>query len=152
LVFRSIGYQGIPLPGVPFDDTKGVIPNQMGRVIDESHQQVVGEYAVGWIKRGPTGIIGTNKPDSQETVQMLLEDTAQNNVLQPAQPTREAVENLLHQRGIAFVTYDDWHILEQIEQERGQAVGRPSLKFSRVADMLQALEEYKQTMEIEGAD
>ena len=69
LVFRAIGYQGVPLPGIPFDAMRGVIPNEAGRIIDpHTGEPVQGEYVVGWIKRGPQGIIGTNKPDSQETV------------------------------------------------------------------------------------
>ncbi|MBN2303570.1 MAG: FAD-dependent oxidoreductase [Anaerolineae bacterium] len=144
LVFRSIGYQGVPLPGVPFDTNQGIIPNQMGRVVDNSGQQVVGEYAVGWIKRGPTGTIGTNKPDAQETVHMLLDDVQNDNLLTPAHPTREAVEELLRARGVRFVTYDDWRTLDQIEIERGAAIGRPRRKFSRVEDMLAALAQHEQ--------
>ena len=74
-MFRAIGYQGVPLPGIPFDAMRGVIPNERGRITDPATGgPVEGEYVVGWIKRGPQGIIGTNKPDSQETVDMLLED------------------------------------------------------------------------------
>lgn len=141
LVFRSIGYHGVPLPGVPFDDWTGTIPNHLGRVLDESGQQMAGEYAVGWIKRGPTGIIGTNKPDAQETTQVLLDDAGANNLLVPAKPDRAALETLLRERSIRFVTYEDWITLDRLEQERGEAIGRPRLKFSRVADMLAALDE-----------
>lgn len=140
LVFRSIGYQGVPLPGVPFDDWTGTIPNEKGRVIDQDRLPVLGEYAVGWIKRGPTGIIGTNKPDAQETVDMLLEDLAQDNLSDPAQPDRAAVEALLHERNIRFVSYDEWRILDKLEIERGQAVGRPRVKLTSVNAMLAALD------------
>jgi ferredoxin--NADP+ reductase len=143
LVFRSIGYHGVPLPGVPFDENKGTIPNRKGRVLGSDGQPVLGEYVTGWIKRGPTGIIGTNKPDSQETVNHLLEDVENGNVLMPDAPTRAAVEELLLARGVRYVSYDDWRVLDQLEQARGQAEGRPRLKFSRVEDMLAALAEYR---------
>ncbi len=143
LVFRSIGYQGVPLPGVPFDDWNGTIPNQKGRVIDHDRLPLLGEYVVGWIKRGPTGIIGTNKPDAQETVDLLLEDLASDNLPEVQEPRREAMEALLQERGIRYVSYDEWRILDHLEIERGKAVGRPRLKFTRVDDMIAALNEYK---------
>jgi ferredoxin/flavodoxin---NADP+ reductase len=144
LVFRSIGYKGVPLPDVPFDDRKGVIPNDKGRVVDpKTKQPVLGEYAVGWIKRGPSGIIGTNKPDSQGTVEMMLEDYHAGRTLQPAHPEREAVEALLHQRQPNMVSYQDWLVIDQIEQERGKALGRPRLKFDSSEQMLAALAERK---------
>jgi ferredoxin--NADP+ reductase len=87
LVFRSVGYRGVALPGVPFDERRAVIPNEQGRVLDgPGGEQVPGQYVVGWIKRGPSGIIGTNKKDAQETVKSLLEDVAAGKVLQCAQP------------------------------------------------------------------
>jgi ferredoxin--NADP+ reductase len=89
LVFRAIGYQGVPLPGIPFDAMNGVIPNAQGRIVDPVAGRVVaGEYVVGWIKRGPTGIIGTNKPDSQETVEMLLDDLREGRLAKPDVPSR----------------------------------------------------------------
>lgn len=146
LVFRSVGYHGVPLPGVPFYEKWGVIPNDQGRVLTDAKngQQVTGDYVVGWIKRGPSGIIGTNKPDSVETVERLLEDQRAGNVLNPDTPSREAVENLLKERGVAFVTYDDWQVLDEIETRRGAELGRPRLKFSRVEDMLEAIHEAPQ--------
>jgi ferredoxin/flavodoxin---NADP+ reductase len=140
LVFRSIGYHGVALPDVPFDATSGVIPNQDGRVVDAARQRQMGEYAVGWIKRGPTGIIGTNKPDAQQTMALLVEDVEAGDVLASADPSREAVEDLLATRQVRYVTYKEWQIIDRIEQERGAAVGRPRVKFSRVEDMLDALE------------
>lgn len=139
LVFRSIGYKGVALPGVPFDDKAGVIPNDHGRVLDPAAQSVVvGAYAVGWIKRGPSGIIGTNKPDSQETVDQALADARANATFTPATPDRAAVETLLRERGVDFITFADWQKLDQTEIARGAALNRPRLKFSRVADMLAA--------------
>ena len=145
LVFRSIGYLGTPLPGVPFDERAGVIPNVVGRVMDES-EQVMGEYVVGWIKRGPSGIIGTNKPDSQETVRALLEDLDTGLLHEPANPSPAAVEDLLHARGVRAVSYAEWQNLDRMEIERGAAVGRPRVKFTRVEEMIEALDAHKETV------
>jgi ferredoxin--NADP+ reductase len=140
LIFRSIGYLGVALPDLPFDARAGIIPNQGGRVVDPATGQVApGEYVVGWIKRGPTGVIGTNKPDAQETVNLMLQDLP----LEVARPGREALENLLRARKPDYVTFEDWQTLDQIEVANGQVSGRPRLKFSRVDDMLEALQERK---------
>jgi ferredoxin--NADP+ reductase len=144
LVFRSIGYRGVPLPDLPFDQKAGIIPNQKGRVIDPATQQPIpGEYVVGWIKRGPTGIIGTNKPDSQETANLMLEDIGQAAPLDPACASRESMERLVFERKPDAVTWNDWLLLDQMEIENGQAVGRPRLKFSRIEDMINALKARK---------
>jgi ferredoxin--NADP+ reductase len=149
LVFRAIGYQGVPLPGIPFDAMAGVIPNEAGRIIDpRTGSPIEGEYVVGWIKRGPRGIIGTNKPDSQETVQMLLADLAAGNLHKEDVPVREVLERLLGERRRDFVSYEDWQLIDLLEQERGAASGgRPRLKFSRVEEMLHALQERKRAAE-----
>jgi ferredoxin--NADP+ reductase len=145
LVFRAIGYQGVPLPGIPFDAMAGVIPNEAGRIIDPRRgEPVQGEYVVGWIKRGPRGIIGTNKPDSQETVRMLLADLAAGRLDKEEVPSRAVLERLLAERRHDFVSYDDWQLIDLLEQERGAASGgRPRVKFSRVEEMLHALRERK---------
>jgi ferredoxin/flavodoxin---NADP+ reductase len=149
LVFRAIGYQGVPLPGIPFDAMAGVIPNRAGRIIDpRTGEPVRGEYVVGWIKRGPRGIIGTNKPDSQETVAMLLADLAEGRLDKQEVPSRAVLERLLAERRHDFVSYDDWQLIDLLEQERGRASGdRPRVKFSRVEEMLHALQERKRTAE-----
>jgi ferredoxin--NADP+ reductase len=149
LVFRAIGYQGVPLPGIPFDAMAGVIPNQAGRIIDpRTGEPLRGEYVVGWIKRGPRGIIGTNKPDSQETVRMLLDDLAQGRLDKEEVPSRAVLERLLAERRHDFVSYDDWQLIDLLEQERGRASGmRPRVKFSRVEEMLHALQERKREAE-----
>jgi ferredoxin/flavodoxin---NADP+ reductase len=141
LVFRSVGYRGVALPGVPFYEKWGTIPNDKGRVTTDikDGQQVIGNYVVGWIKRGPSGVIGTNKPDSVETVEMLLEDLNSGKLLNLAQPSREAFEKLLRERQTDFVTFEDWLELDQLELARGKAVNRPRVKFSRVDEMLNAL-------------
>lgn len=143
LVFRSIGYHGVALPDVPFDEVLGVIPNVEGRITEPDGTFRTGEYAVGWIKRGPTGIIGSNKPDALETVERLLEDVSAGRVLAPPRATREEVETLLAQRQVRVVSFDDWRLIDQIERERGQAVGRERVKFTHVEDMLAALAEYR---------
>jgi len=143
LVFRSIGYMGVALPGVPFDARKGVIPNAQGRVIDPSVPATVpGEYVVGWIKRGPSGIIGTNKPDSYETAGMLLEDARAGKLIEPAEPTREAFEAFIRRQQPEIVSFEDWELLNQAELANGAAVGRPRIKFSRVEDMLGVLAQH----------
>jgi ferredoxin/flavodoxin---NADP+ reductase len=139
LVFRSIGYKGVPLPGVPFDERVGVIPNEAGGVVDpESGERVRGEYAVGWIKRGPTGIIGTNKRDAQETVDLLFEDAASGRVLEPPAPDRDELAELLHERKPGHVTYAGWEAIDRREREAGEPHGRPRVKFCTVEDLLEA--------------
>ncbi len=140
LVFRSVGYRGVPLPGVPFNESWGVILNEKGRVLDpDTKQPVMGEYTAGWIKRGPSGVIGTNKPDAAETVQCMLEDLAQGTALQPAHPTAAAAEALVRQRQPACLSYADWLRVNELEVARGRAQGRPRAKFTRVEEMLGAL-------------
>jgi ferredoxin--NADP+ reductase len=140
LVFRSVGYRGVPLPGVPFNDDWAVVLNDKGRVLDPgSKQPLIGEYTAGWIKRGPTGVIGTNKSDAAETVASMLEDLAQDAHLRPEQPSAAAAEQMIRDRQPRYLAYADWQRLNAIEVERGRARGRPRLKFTRVEDMLAAL-------------
>ena len=140
LVFRSVGYRGVPLPGVSFNDDWGVILNEKGRVLDsQTKQPLVGQYTAGWIKRGPTGVIGTNKPDAAETVSGMLEDLARDIHLRPADPTPQAVERMVRERQPQYLSYQDWLKLDDIETGRGKETGRPRVKFTRVKDMLAAL-------------
>lgn len=140
LVFRSVGYRGVPLPGVPFHESWGVILNEKGRVLDPgSRQPVVGEYAAGWIKRGPTGVIGTNKPDAAETVACMLEDLERGMILGPSHPEASSVAALIRQRQPNYLAYADWQCLNELEVVRGRAVGRPRVKFIRIEEMLAAL-------------
>lgn len=142
VVFRSIGYRGVPLPDVPFYDRWGTIPNDEGRVTAEHEGKALpGEYAVGWIKRGPSGIIGTNKPDSQETANHMLTDASAGNTHTPTTPTREAVESLLKERGVRFVSYAEWQTIDKLEVEKGEATGRPRVKFTEPDEMLKVLSE-----------
>ena len=140
LVFRSVGYRGVPIPGVPFNDAGGVILNDKGRVLDpDSREPRAGEYAAGWIKRGPSGVIGTNKPDAAETVACMMEDAARDRVLAPSEPESGAALALVQQRQPHSVSWADWVRLDALEVERGRAVGRPRVKFVQVEEMLAAL-------------
>ncbi len=140
LVFRSVGYRGVPLPGVPFNDDWGVILNDKGRVLDpQTKHPLVGQYTAGWIKRGPTGVIGTNKPDAVETVAGMVEDLARDIHLRPAAPSPAAVERLIGERQPQYLSYQDWQRLDEIETRRGKETGKPRVKFTRVKDMLAAL-------------
>jgi ferredoxin--NADP+ reductase len=140
LVFRSVGYKGVPLPGVPFNESWGVILNEKGRVLDpETRRPIVGEYTAGWIKRGPSGVIGTNKPDAAETVAGMMEDLARGAVLHPEESDRAAVETLLRQRQPHYFSYDDWRRLDELEVAAGRPGKRPRVKFTRVDEMAAAL-------------
>ncbi|HZN52110.1 MAG TPA: FAD-dependent oxidoreductase [Methylomirabilota bacterium] len=140
LVFRSVGYRGVPLASVPFNESWGVILNDKGRVLDPGTKQpLVGEYTAGWIKRGPTGVIGTNKPDAAETVECMFEDLALGAVLEPAHPEAAAADALVRQRQPSFVSYADWLKLDAIEVAQGRAQGRPRVKLTSVEEMLAAL-------------
>jgi ferredoxin--NADP+ reductase len=142
LVLRSVGYTGIPIEGVPFDDRRGLILNEGGRVLD-SHDSghKVGHYTAGWIKRGPSGVIGTNKKDASETVQHLLADVGAGTLLDPADPSPEAIERLLSERNVRYVSFEDWQAIDQAEVGRGEPHGRPRVKFVRVEEMLETVGE-----------
>jgi ferredoxin/flavodoxin---NADP+ reductase len=140
LVFRSIGYRSLPIPGVPFYDKWGIIPNEKGRVTATHKGEVVpGEYVVGWAKRGPTGVIGTNKPDAVETVAAMLEDVNRLEPVSDEKATAQAIVALLQARGADYFTFEDWLKLEAIEDERGKAEGRPRVKITSEAAMLAAV-------------
>jgi ferredoxin--NADP+ reductase len=139
LVFRSVGYYGKPLPDVPFDAKRGIIPNAQGRVLNGDAPQP-GEYCAGWIKRGPSGVIGTNKPDSVETVEALLADLRNGALNTPVESDPQTIEALLAERGVRYISYAEWQQIDQLEQARGQERGAPRLKFSSVAAMLAALD------------
>jgi ferredoxin--NADP+ reductase len=135
LVLRAIGYRGVALPGVPFDERSATIPNQGGRVQSPDGVKI-GEYAVGWIKRGPSGVIGTNKKDAQETVDALLEDLAAGKLPTPADPDPERIEELLRLRHPALVTYEGWSEIDRHEQSLGEPHGRPRVKLTRIEHLL----------------
>ena len=139
MVFRSVGYRGLPLPDVPFDERRGVIANAEGRVLETGGQEsLTGVYASGWIKRGPTGVIGTNKPDALQTVKCMVADVADGKVLQPSGATPEAAAQLVRERQPAFFSYADWLHLNKVEVSKGKEIGAPRVKFTRVDEMLAA--------------
>jgi ferredoxin/flavodoxin---NADP+ reductase len=131
VVFRSIGYRGVPLEGLPFDERRGTIPHDGGRVRQ-------GEYVVGWIKRGPTGIIGTNKRDAQETVDTLLADLEACRLPEPAKPDRDELERLLEERRPDHVTYEGWEAIDRAEKSAGEPQGRPRVKLCTFEELLEA--------------
>ena len=136
LVIRSIGYRGRPLPGVPFDERRGLIRNEGGRVCEEDGTPRVGEYAVGWIKRGPSGVIGTNKKCAADTVAGLVEDVQRGRLTAPAAPSGDAVEAWLRTRVPGLVTWRGWEAIDEHERGLGAPAGRPRVKLVRVPDML----------------
>jgi len=128
IVFRSVGYRGIPLPGVPFDEASCTVPNDGGRVRDGVGAVVPGTYCAGWIKRGPTGVIGTNKKDATETVELLLED-ARGGKLGRGEPAA-AMDALVEQRGVAVVTQTGGEAIDAAERAAGEPLGRPRVKLA----------------------
>jgi ferredoxin--NADP+ reductase len=142
LVLRSIGYRTVPIEGVPFDHATSTINNIAGQVVHPNTGEVVrGEYVVGWAKRGPTGLIGNNKPDSAATVEAMLADLPLLQRLGNGRRDRSAVEALLRERGIDHVTYRDWQILDRYEVAAGRAEGRPRVKVTTVPEMLAIIHE-----------
>jgi ferredoxin--NADP+ reductase len=140
LVFRSVGYRGVALPDVPFREKAGLIPHVKGRVLDkEGGAPLKGHYATGWIKRGPTGVIGNNKADSVETMNCLIEDAGQGALPSPADGSPAAFEALVRSRQPRCVTFADWRKLDALEVERGKPAGRPRSKFTSIEEMLAAL-------------
>ena len=133
-VYRAVGYFGSALPGIPFDEKRGVIPNREGQVLDDHDEVVHGVYATGWIKRGPVGLIGSTKSDAMQTVKHLIHDQA--DWWSPAHPQPEAVATLLESRGVQYTTLDGWHALDQHEVQLGQAEGRDRIKLVPRDDMV----------------
>ncbi|MBI3247279.1 MAG: FAD-dependent oxidoreductase [Deltaproteobacteria bacterium] len=139
MVFRSIGYKGHPLPHVPFDERDGIIPNRDGRVLDPSTKAVVPRvYVAGWIKRGPSGVIGTNKPDSVATVEAMLADAAQAQSANGLQLDAEAIPALLARKNVQAVTFVGWKRIDQVEIADGKKIGKPREKLTTIAELLAA--------------
>jgi ferredoxin--NADP+ reductase len=138
LVLRSVGYRAVPLPGVPFDERSFVLPNDRGRVLGPDGEPLPGVYAVGWIKRGPTGVLGTNKRDAAETLGCLAEDLAADRLRAPPYTEPERVEALLAERKPDLVTVEGWRAIDAHELERGTGQLRPRVKLASHDELLTA--------------
>jgi len=138
LVLRSVGYRAVPLPDVPFDERSYVLPNDRGRVRDTEGNPVPGVYAVGWIKRGPTGILGTNKRDAEETVDRVAEDLASGALKARSLPAREEIDALIGERKPEVVTADGWHAIDARELQLGEDAQRPRVKLASRDELLAA--------------
>lgn len=137
VVMRSIGYRGVAVPGLPFDERSGTIPNRAGRITDgKDGPTLPGLYTAGWIKRGPTGLIGTNKACAKETVDAVLQDAE---ALSSAERSNDDIAAELERRGIRAVTFQDWRRIDQLEQEAGKALGKVREKYVKIEEMLAAL-------------
>ena len=138
VVLTSIGYRGAPIPGLPFDEAAAVVPNQGGRVVDpDTGRPVTGAYVAGWIKRGPTGFIGTNKSCAMQTVAALADDFNAGFLGDP-DPRPSTLRRLVRSRQPDVVDADGWRAIDAAEIARGVATGRPRVKFTSVDDMLAA--------------
>jgi ferredoxin/flavodoxin---NADP+ reductase len=138
LVLRSVGYRAVPLPDVPFDERYFVLPNERGRVLTTDGEPLPGVYAVGWIKRGPTGILGTNKRDAEETVRCLVEDLRAGALTAPPNPAPEQIDALLAERKRDLVTVEGWRAIEERELDRGRSEERPRVKLASRDELLGA--------------
>jgi ferredoxin--NADP+ reductase len=134
IVLRSVGYRGVALDGLPFHESRGVIPNAEGRVLDDEGNIVRGVYCAGWIKRGPSGVIGTNRKDAFETCDRLLEDARAG--LLAAESAGESLEGTLLERGVEFVEYAGWEAIDEHERGLGEPQGRPRIKLTSWDELL----------------
>ena len=139
-VFVSIGYRGEPVVGVPFDEERGRIPNKDGRIFDPNADGIVPRlYVVGWAKTGPSGLIGPHKKASAAVVQLMLKDVDAGEVPSLEQVDASSLPTLLEQRGVRYVTFEDWKRIDAAEIERGEAQGALRRKFSRISEMLEVV-------------
>ena len=145
LIFRSIGYHGNPLADVPFDHKSGTIPNECGQIRDEDQDKSLRtrEYVAGWIKRGPTGVIGTNKQDAVETVHRMLETFLQEKIEPRQQTDSSGIAALLKERNVDYVSFEDWKLLDEYETEAGQEQERPRVKVTSIEKMLEIIRDKK---------
>jgi ferredoxin/flavodoxin---NADP+ reductase len=139
VIFRSVGYKGHPLVGVPFDDRQGIIPHREGRVVDPlTDAPVPRAYVAGWIKRGPSGVIGTNRPDAVATVRAMLADAERDFVVDTLSPNPDGVLALLARKQIQAVTFQDWVRIDTAEIASGKQRGKPREKLTTLAELLAA--------------
>ncbi|MEU3657662.1 FAD-dependent oxidoreductase [Streptomyces sp. NPDC032161] len=147
LVLRSIGYKGNPVPGLPFDDSRGTLPNDHGRVVDPvARTPITGVYTAGWIKRGPSGVIGTNKKCAEDTVQALFDDYAAGRLAAPAQG-RDALRALIAERQPDALDYAAWQTIDRHERTTAKEHRRPRIKLTSVTDMLQVVQDARDAAE-----
>jgi ferredoxin--NADP+ reductase len=138
LVLRSIGYRGRPVDDIPFDERRGLIRNEGGRVVDEDGHAQRGEYVVGWIKRGPSGVIGTNKKDAADTVAKIVADAQEGALNAPAVEDADQIAAFYAQRAPEAVTWEGWQAIDAAEKAAGEPHGRPRVKLVRLADLVAA--------------
>jgi ferredoxin--NADP+ reductase len=138
IVLRSIGYRGVPLDDIPFDERRGLVRNEGGRVTAEDGAPHRGEYAVGWIKRGPSGVIGTNKKDAADTVARIVEDAEAGALNEPARPDADDVAVWIAERAPDAVTWAGWQVIDEHERRAGEPHGRPRVKLVRLGDLVAA--------------
>lgn len=137
LVLRSVGYYGVSLPDLPYDKQNGTIPNDSGRIIDpQTKKPIPNLYVVGWAKRGPSGVIGTNRPDSAKTVEKVLEDVQGRKESNLSQMSPELILNLLKEKQVQYVSYSDWKMLDELEIQNGMSKGKVREKFTSIPQML----------------
>ena len=140
MILRSVGYRGVPIAGVPFDEKSGHIPNENGRVLPAPGQPALpGQFVVGWAKRGPSGLIGTNRADSVATVQALLEDLKAGKLPASAAASPEAAAKLLESKKVRALSFADWQRLDALEKANGAKANKIREKFTRIEDMLASL-------------
>ena len=135
-VYRAVGYRSDPVPEVPFDQAKAVIPNDGGHVLDDSGNPIPGLYATGWIKRGPVGLIGNTKSDAKETIEMLLADYDAGNLPEPLHPDPSDIITYLTDHDVDYTTWAGWHRLDNAERELGAPEGRERKKIVEWEDMV----------------
>lgn len=135
-VYRAVGYRSDPVNGVPFDESRSVIPNDGGHVLGEDGEPLPGLYTTGWIKRGPVGLIGNTKSDAKETTEMLMADYTAGKLAEPKTTDSQAVVDFLEDKGIAITTWDGWHRLDAAERSAGEAEGRERKKIVERDEMV----------------
>ena len=145
LIFRSIGYHGNPLADVPFDHNSGTIPNECGQIVDDHRDKSLRtrEYVAGWIKRGPTGVIGTNKQDAVETVHRMLETFLQEKIERRQKTESPGIDSLLKERSVEYVTFEDWQLLDKYEIDAGHSQERPRVKVTSIEKMMEIIRDKK---------
>ncbi|WP_406058094.1 FAD-dependent oxidoreductase [Streptomyces sp. NBC_01077] len=137
-VYRAVGYLSDELPKLPWDTTSGTVPDEGGRVIEETGEHMASTYCTGWIRRGPVGLIGHTKGDANETVANLLDDFANGRLLTPDTPETDAVVSFLEGKGLTYTTWEGWYALDAAEKALGEPQGRERVKIVEREDMLRA--------------